>query len=426
MQQHNVEVSTALEAVVEPLNSIRQVFDNYCQHLSIDKELAKKINNYKVGFIHRNREHAAFFGGNLLGVQVVRFLDTDSEKWFEEVMHVDELEIQDDIHALPTVNPEFNISSNIFNQSCVYLVHKFNNSSLPMTAKKEVMIDILIILQMKFITSLLFRYFRYPADRALAESTYASLNNKFAIKEHGSWLKVLEQRALDTISPQSIHLKAINQMEPDYAVVNMLNDMQGRIRSYVKNIYAVMEMVRTSGGKINVTSASTVGHDGEEILRDSTKGIATYTHYIKNIIADKRSFVREELIGPVVKALPSVSERFLVAALEHLSDNYYRKDHKDIDKILELTMVHSFHYLSNNRQALRANTDLVDMLVRLRGAYTSSRSSDPYLLEMREITERVIKPAVKTKTTSVVASVRTGVLLYIVLRAYTKRHYTGS
>jgi hypothetical protein len=66
------------------------------------------------------------------------------------------------------------------------------------------------------------------------------------------------------------------------------------------------------------------------------------------------------------------------------------------------------------------------MLVRLRGAYTSSRSSDPYLLEMRSLTEEVIRPAVKTKTQAVVASVRTAVLLYIVLRAYTKRHYTGS
>lgn len=416
----------ATEAANEQLTSIRKVFDHYTGHLEFDKALAKKISDYKVGFIHRNREHAAFFGGNLLGVQVVRFLDTDSEKWFDEVLQVDELEVQDDIHDLPTVNAEFNISSNIFNQSCVYLVHKFNNSSLPMAAKKEVMVDILIVLQMKFITSLLFRYFRYPADRALAESTYASLNNKFAIKEHGSWLKVLEQRALDTIGPQSIHLKAINQMEPDYATINMLNDMQGRIRSYVKNIYAVMELVRVSGGKINVTSASTVGHDGEEILRDSTKGIATYTQYIKNIIADKRSFIREELLGPVLKAVPSASERFLVASLEHLSENYYRKDHKDIDKILELSMVHSFHYLSNNRQALRANADLADMLIRLRGAYTSSRSTDPYLLEMREITEKVIRPSVKTKTTSVVASVRTAVLLYIVLRAYTKRHYTGS
>ena len=410
----------------ETTESIKSIFDKHTKDLKIDQVLAKKISDYRVSFIHRNREHAAFFGGNLLGVQVVRFLDTDSERWFDTIVNIDELEVQEEIHALPTVNPEFNISSNIMNQSCVYLVHRFNNSPLPMAVKKEAMVNILVILQMKFITSLLVHYFRYPADKALAEATYASLNNKFAIKEHGSWLKVLEQRALDTIGPQSIHLAAINQMAPDFATVNMLNDMQGRIRSYVKNIYAVMEQVRTTGGKINVTSSNAVGHDGVEILRDSTKGISTYTQYIKNIIADKKSFIRDELVDPVVKAMPSTSERFLVAALEHISDSYYQKNHQDINKILELTLVHGFHYLSGNRQVLRANTDLADMLIRLRGAYTSSRSSDPYLLEMRQLTEKVIRPAVKTKTDSVVANVRTAVLLYIMLRTYTKRHYTGS
>lgn len=407
------------------MNSIREIFDKELAHLKFDKDLAKKIKNYKINFIHRNRDHASFFGGNLLGVQVVRFLDTDTERWFEEILQADELVLQEEIWDLPTVNKEFIVSSNIFNQTCVYLTYKFNNSSLPMADKRDAMIDILTVLQIKFITSLLFRYFRYPADKALAEATYASLNNKFAIKEHGSWLKVLEQRAIDTISPQSIHLAAINQMRPDFSVINMLNDMQGRVRSYVKNVYAVMELVRHSGGKINVTS-NVVGHDGEEILRDTTKGVIVYTQYIKSIISDKRSFIREELLGPVLKAMPSANERFTIAALEYLSENYHKKDHQSIAKILDLAMVHSFHYLANNRQTLRANTDLIDMLVRLRGAYTSSRSTDPYLLEMRELTEQIIRPAVKTKTQAVVASVRTAVLLYIVLRAYTKKHYTGS
>lgn len=407
------------------MNTIRDIFDSELKHLKFDDELAKKIRNFKINFIHRNRDHAAFFGGNLLGVQVVRFLDSDVETWFEEILQADELVLQEEIWDLPTVNKEFIVSSNIFNQTCVYLTYKFNNSSMPVAKKREVMIDVLTILQIKFMTSLLYRYFRYPADKSLAEATYASLNNKFAIKEHGSWLKVLEQRAIDTISPQSIHLAAINQMRPDFAVINMLNDMQGRVRSYVKNVYAVMELVRHAGGKINVTS-NVVGHDGEEILRDSTKGVITYTQYVKSVISDKRSFIRDELLSPVLKAMPSANERFTVAALEYLSDNYHKKDHQTIAKILDLAMVHSFHYLANNRQTLRANTDLIDMLVRLRGAYTSSRSTDPYLLEMRELTEKVIRPAVKTKTQSVVASVRTAVLLYIVLRAYTKKHYTGS
>lgn len=89
-------------------------------------------------------------------------------------------------------------------------------------------------------------------------------------------------------------------------------------------------------------------------------------------------------------------------------------------------MVHAFAYLSDNRIALRSNIDLSSMLIRLKGAYTSSRSTDPDLLELRSLVEEVIRPAVDSKTEAVVASVRTGVLLYIVSRAYTKNYYSGA
>jgi hypothetical protein len=69
--------------------------------------------------------------------------------------------------------------------------------------------------------------------------------------------------------------------------------------------------------------------------------------------------------------------------------------------------------------------DLSAMLIRLKGAYTSSRSTDPDLLELRDLVEEVIRPSVDSRTPAVVASVRTGVLLYLVSRAYTMSYYSG-
>jgi hypothetical protein len=66
------------------------------------------------------------------------------------------------------------------------------------------------------------------------------------------------------------------------------------------------------------------------------------------------------------------------------------------------------------------------MLIRLKGAYTSSRSTDPDLLELRDLVEKVIRPAVNSRTEAVVASVRTGVLLYLVSRAYTMQYYSNN
>ena len=66
------------------------------------------------------------------------------------------------------------------------------------------------------------------------------------------------------------------------------------------------------------------------------------------------------------------------------------------------------------------------MLSRLRGVYMSSRSTDPILIDLRERTEKIVEIATNNKNPSNLASTRTGVLLYIVLRTFTMKHYANS
>ena len=53
----------------------------------------------------------------------------------------------------------------------------------------------------------------------------------------------------------------------------------------------------------------------------------------------------------------------------------------------------------------------------------ASRSSDPALLKLRNTGEKLIRKAVQSKNPSMLAAVRTGVLLYVVLRTFSKDHY---
>lgn len=405
--------------------TVKDVFENENKNLAFDKELAFSLHRYKQNFINRNKEHAAFFGGNLLGVNVVRFVSSDSDNWFDNILEADEELLKERLHALPGINPEWHVSSNVMNLSCAYLVHGFFHSALPAAAKKQAMFDVLLILQFKFISSILYRFFPYPADRAVAEATYAALNMKFILKEKGSWLALLSHRCEEILSRSSPHYNAISSMNSDKEVVDMLNAIHGALKGYVKNMREVMERVRLTGGK--VTSVSSVaGVDGEEILKDKTRGPVVFTNYLKSILSDKNSFIREELLLVITKIMPSASYKHLRSALEHVSANYFKADHKKIEQIVNLTMVHAFAYLSDNRISLRSNVDLSSMLIRLKGAYTSSRSTDPDLLELRDLVETVIRPAVDSRTEAVVASVRTGVLLYLVSRAYTMQYYSSS
>lgn len=404
---------------------VKEVFDSELKDIEYDKNLALAVARYKQNFINRSKDHAAFFGGNLLGVDVLRFLESDKDRWFDDILQADEELLREKLHALDWINPEWNISSNVMNLSCAFLVHRFFHSSLPANQKKQAMMDVLLVMQFKFISSILFRFFPYPADRAVAEATYAALTMKFILKEKGSWLKLLEYRAEEILARTAPHYRAISSMDSNKEVVEFLNAVHGAIKGYIKSMREVMEQQRLTGGKIRTVS-SVAGVDGEEILKDRTRGPAVYTTYLKSILSDKNSFIREELLLVITKIQPSATYTHLRSALEHLSGGYFGADHMKIEKIVNLTMVHAFAYLSENRVSLRTNVDLPNMLIRLKGAYTSSRSNDPDLLELRAMIEEIIRPSVASKTAAVVSSVRTGVLLYIVARAYTKAYYTSN
>lgn len=45
-----------------------------------------------------------FFGGNLTGVHIVRFTPADMDKFFLDVLDIEEEEVKDGLFALPGVN----------------------------------------------------------------------------------------------------------------------------------------------------------------------------------------------------------------------------------------------------------------------------------------------------------------------------------
>ena len=117
--------------------TIKAVFEKHCGHLKFDKTLAKRIHSFQVSFVNRNEEHMSFFGGNLTGVQIVRWLSSDKDSWFTDIMEVDELALEEDLHSLAAINTEFLVSSNVFNNACMWMIHKFMTSPYLSDKDKE-------------------------------------------------------------------------------------------------------------------------------------------------------------------------------------------------------------------------------------------------------------------------------------------------
>lgn len=404
-------------------HSVLSIFEEECTEVEFNSAFVKSVDRYLRSFVNKNEDNVYFFGGNLLGVQVVRFKDTDRDLWFDEILKAYETPLKERLHKLPTVNKNWKVSSDTMNLSCLWLAHKTLNSDLNDKDKLHTMVNIFIVLQIKYLTSLLSNYFKYPADKGVAEATYAALSYKFAIKQYGTWYALLEGWATKLATKDGLHYNTVLKMNDDSAIVYFLNDTQGRIRDQFKNIYAVHKNL--SDNKIRIaTTSNVVSYDGEAILKDKSQNLLSYTRYLNEVVSDRNSFMKEELLVIIEKIMHTMPVRLFRETLEWMSINYRQNSAAVIEEALEECVLHSFDYLSQHKELLRSNVNLTDLLTRLRGAYMSSRSVDEALIQLRAKMEIIVRNATQTKNDSLVSSIRTGCLLYLILRTYTKKHYS--
>lgn len=400
--------------------TFKAVFDRHSSDLKIDQALVRRLHNYALGFVNRNEDHVNFFGGNLLGVYPVRYRTTDRETWFDSVVKMDEREVQNDLHEVEAFDADYQVSSDTFNQSCIYLLHRIYTSTLSSSQKEQALMDTTLIMQYKLISSLMAHYFPYPADQQIAIATYAELSMKFSLKIHGSWGALLQARAKDVLDQHSIHYKTYTEYKNDPGVIYMINDIQGRLREIIKSMVAVFYQVKESGKKFALVSA-TLERDGLTIVKDKHNQYQTYTRYVKQILSDKPSWVRAELSSIVCDAMHRMPPRLFEDTLAWMSDH---QGHAPvIEQLIDEVLNHAYDYVTHNRSFQNGRIPLELLLTRLRALYMASRMVDPALLKSKELAESLVAQAVKTKNPSIQASIRTGVQLYICLRAFSMSYY---
>ena len=433
-------------------NKIAEVLDSHIGIQEADARLLAAVVVYQAQFANKNEDHVKFFGGHLAGVRDPKFTPTDRERWFTEVLghnrskdYIDEVLIDNDLKALtwepwhPRYNPKakkpienavlpesFKVAGDVFNLTIIWVVHKFLTSKRLTDKQRHAgAIAALKMLQAKFLTSLLNAYFTYPTTEEISELTYNNLSKKFLLRTEGNWDNLLLRRSEDIIHDESIHRKTFVSME-DQSVIYALSDIQGRIRSICINYYAVFMSTHKNSKRI-LSSSFLVEHDGEVMLKDKVKSEAEYGQYILSVMGDENSFIRTELVSIIRRMLSNMPETIFHETLRWLSRNQREGKMKErIEALVNSTLIFYFEYMSRNKSELKSKKDVAGIILLMKGAYTSSRSTDENLLKLRTDTEKLIREATGNSNQNVLASVRTGLLLYIVLRAITKKHYTSS
>lgn len=398
--------------------SILDIFESECGDIKVDRKLADMVGSYVTEFANRNEDHIAFFGGNLMGVQRLRFTTDDRNRWMDDIIGGDDMALKDLISDATDIVATRIVSTDPMNISCMWLCHRFYNSKLPDKVKHRAMLDTMLALQYKFISSILAHWFRYQADHDVAVATYAMLSKKFGLKRHGTWGKLLEYRAEEIVSSRSIHLGTIKTFHNNADIVYMVNDIQGRIKDILKNIRDVFEEV-SHDPKMLIRNTSKLGTnlDGDTIVKDMFKDDAKMKRFINTVVMDKTSFVKPELVSIIVDIMPTVHERLFTELLDYMSLNSGRRGDKNIAPFLEGVLDHMFDIQSTLRGPERRRNNITGMLARLRGLYTASKSNDSDLATVKDLGERIASSGVSTKNAAMIKSLRTCIMLYVALRA---------
>lgn len=404
--------------------NIRGIFEEFCGDIKIDKRFVRMLRQLRLSFVNRNSDHVQFFGGNLLGVHPVRYRTSDREQWYDEVIEANESDLVESIRDLDSIDPTWVRASDPVNLSSVWLMYRIHNtSSLSARDKEQAILDVLLLLQYKFISSIMSHFFPYPADHSVAVATYEALSKKFDLKKYGSWQALLEARSESIMARSSIHYATYTKMTDDDAVIYMVSDIQARLREIVKKTSAVFYRVKEQNLRISSTS-STIEIDGMSELLDRQRDHSRYTRYLHSVISDKPTFIRQELIDVVGDVLHTMPERYLKETLSFCSDNYGGRGDPRIEKLIDEVLLHAYDYLSNNRGIMSGPSDLGSLITKLRNIYMASRMSDPVLISMRDLADGIVSDSISSRNKAVVASVRTGLQVYIVLRAFAMNHYS--
>lgn len=404
-------------------SDIKTILENHTQHWVLNARLAKQLSNFVKHFINLNEDHVAFFGGNLTGVQRVRFGSEERLMLTEDVLDIDDLAIQREVKKLPHIASSWVRGTDGVNLALLYLVHRLAvDTTLSSKTRYDMQVNALLILQYKFVSSILTYYFKYLVKPDVALAVYQSLSGKYHIKRYKTWQQVFLARCHAVLVSEDTHLKTILNFEPDDKIQYMITDIQGRHKRMIIGIYGVTIDTKEAGGAVG-TLSSTIEIDGELTLRDVTRIQNDYLNYLKRVIVNKNEFIKEDLVEVIDESITTMSRKLFYDVLIMVSDNASKRDRETIE-LIEEVIFNSFAYIGENPKVVSNIKDLPNVLKVMKDLYTAGKSTNPSILKSRKIGDKLAKKATKTTSATTTAALRTGLILYILLRTLTKDHYS--
>lgn len=407
--------------------NLKEIFDEYC-HVSIDKKFLERITKWRNKFYSKNSEHVGFFSSASFGLYIPKWTSEEDDEWLTEIIGIDEEEVADYVYELPSINKDFQVSSNILSISFIYLMHKATvNKSLSTADNDKVRKTLMEVLVARYMTSIMYKYFyRGKTSPEVSTEVFERLSKRFDLKVAGNWKNWIEMKAEgfvlgdDQRQDAKYAKQEVFQRFEDELVVRKLNSIKSQLNKAAIEINSVFRQVLEDQDKIASKSALSMSVDGlylADLVRDQTK----YLHYQDAIFIDKNTFIKEDLLAVIEQSMPTISSNIFRGALEWILDNQMESKYKR--KIMEVRhdiLIYAIQLIKDEN--LHTN-DLVQVGYRLRQNILSGKNNDRTVLKVRKMIDEFIvkfRPQSKGKLVSLE---RSAIMIYIVLRTLAMNYY---
>lgn len=417
------------------------VFMKHCDVPAVTNDFIDKIIRFDMAFVTKNDDHIHFFGSGLTGDRRVVFTDTDRDAWLDDILRADEYGLMNDIpHVdyfvklkkevkkgkLPTV------MTNHFNLGCIYLLHHLakNKGKVSNDKLEAGMMSVLNVLQYRFFTSLLNEYFQYLANPDTAKATFQALSQRFILRQEGNWANYFRARSKSFL--EGIHHKTYTTFDDDKRIGYMVTDIQTRTRNTLKEIYAKFDHIYRNNKK-GITTSTILNTEEGIVLKDVTREYSALTRHIAAVIPEYNNFVKPDLVDVVVEIAAPIDRKAFLQTLGFVSNVYVDRTHTytthiaseaitlNLEEYVNEVMLFAFDLIQRKRIA---TTNLPLIAKSLKSMYTGSLVDAREILIGRSIGDQIVREAVSRKATVPTSPERNGLMLYIVLRALTMKHYT--
>lgn len=393
---------------------LKDILDKYFEDVKFDRDLQRKISAYLVGYISTDREHMEFFGSNLLGVHRLRFNYRHVDEFTLGLMDLDMDNLNKELDGCPTVVRINKASGDTLNIILMYMIYRFNTSKLGAGDIQKATTDLAKIFIIRSFASYITQWFQFPADPKVVKVAYSNLNQNSLIRRYGTWTGVIEYRANALVEKSSPHYRTLTKWDDEkyaYAIV----DTKDRVKDLILRYYSNIVKVRDEGGGIHTLNDLVESMEGEMEMAEKSNQIDIAINNMKSMMVDENKLISSDYIRVVHSVNKNTTEKHIRNVLEWMNHAYSDKVVMEkIDKFIEIHARYT-SWLINNRY--RGNKrDLSKLLMELRNLYLSTRSTDPELLEIRELVQGFVKAAnPKALNKTLFNATSNSIILYFVI-----------